>query len=199
MEVVDKVPEQVKENIHEQALEKLARREKRAYRVGMHTANMKIMGEVRKTIIPSMDLYISDVTNKGVISSHIEYRISYNNTTMPFGHVYGQSGCLCLGNIPVPPFVDPHNLMDPLETLFLYNDRNINHGGAKLPITPKQDDAVRQLATCYNIEVNTQDCHYIENDTVWDLCAQLLEKYNIFDAFSIADKLFTIVFEREKQ
>lgn len=73
MEVVDKVPEQVKENIHEQALEKLARREKRAYHVGMHTANMKIMGEVRKTIIPSMDLYISDVTNKGVISSHIEY------------------------------------------------------------------------------------------------------------------------------
>lgn len=199
MEVVDKVPEQVKENIHEQALEKLARREKRAYHVGMHTANMKIMGEVRKTIIPSMDLYISDVTNKGVISSHIEYRISYNNTTMPFGHVYGQSGCLCLGNIPVPPFVDPHNLMDPLETLFLYNDRNINHGGAKLPITPEQDRAVRRLATCYNIEVNTQDCHYIENDTVWDLCAQLLEKYNIFDAFLIADKLFTIVFEREKQ
>lgn len=34
MEVVDKVPEQVKENIHEQALEKLARREKRAYHVG---------------------------------------------------------------------------------------------------------------------------------------------------------------------
>ena len=88
--------------------------------------------------------------------------------------------------------------MDPLETLFLYNDRNINHGGAKLPITPEQDRAVRELATRYNIEVNTQDYHYIENDTVWDLCAQLLEKYDIFDAFSIADKLFTIIFEREK-
>lgn len=199
MEIVDKVPDKVKENIHEQALEKMALREKRAYHVGMHTANMKIMNEIRKTIIPPMDLYISGITKNGVISSYIEYRVAYNNATIPFGHVYGQSGCLCLGNIPVPPFVEPHNLMDPLETLFLYNDRNINHGGAKLPITPEQDKAVRQLAARCDINVNTQDCHYIENDTVWDLCAQLLEKYDIFDAFSIADKLFKIIFEREKQ
>ena len=89
--------------------------------------------------------------------------------------------------------------MDPLETLFLYNDRNINHGGAKLPITPHQDRDVRELASRYTIEVNTPDCNYIENDTVWDLCAQLLDKYDIFDAFSIADKLFTIVFGKEEE
>ena len=197
MEIVEQIPKEIFVSAHKQALEKITRRDKHAYLVGMHTANMKILNKVRKTIVPPMRVYVSEITDKGVVSSNIEYRIQYNHTTVPLGHVYGGSGYLCLGNIPVPAFVSPYNLMLPLETLFLYNDQNVNHGNASLKLSHKQDADVRELARRYGLQVNTDSTNYIPYDTLWDLGAQLLELYEKSDAFEIANLLFNIVFERK--
>ena len=197
MEIVEQIPEEIFVSAHKRALENITRRDKHAYLVGMHTANMKILNKVRKTIVPPMRVYVSEITDKGVVSSNIEYRIQYNHATVPLGHVYGGSGYLCLGNIPVPAFVSPYNLMLPLETLFLYNDQNVNHGNASLKLSPKQDSNVRELARRYGLQVNTDSTNYIPYDTLWDLGAQLLELYEKSEAFKIADQLFNIVFERK--
>ena len=197
MKIIDKLPETLFQTIHEQALLALSTRDNAAYHVGMHTANMKINGEIRKTIIPPLDLYISKVTEKGVVSSDIDYRISYNHTTFPLGHVYGQSGYLCLGNIPVQPYVSQYNLMAPLETLFLYNDKNINHGGAQLPITVEQHEEVLVWANEVDVTVNANADQYLKNDTLWDMCAQLLEKYDTDTAYDKANGLFNIIFRED--
>ena len=191
MEIVEQIPKEIFVSAHKQALENITRRDKHAYLVGMHTANMKILNKVRKTIVPPMQVYVSEITEKGVVSSNIEYRIQYNHSTVPLGHVYGGSGYLCLGNIPVPAFVSPYNLMLPLETLFLY------HGNASLKLSPKQDSNVRELARRYGLQVNTDSTNYIPYDTLWDLGAQLLELYEKSEAFEIANLLFNIVFERK--
>jgi hypothetical protein len=197
MEIVEQIPKEIFVSAHKQALENITRRDKHAYLVGMHTANMKILNKVRKTIVPPIRVYVSEITDKGVVSSNIEYRIQYNHATVPLGHVYGGSGYLCLGNIPVPAFVSPYNLMLPLETLFLYNDQNVNHGNASLKLSPKQDSNVRELARRYGLQVNTDNTNYIPYDTLWDLGAQLLELYEKSEVFKIADQLFNIVFERK--
>ena len=95
MEIVEQIPKEIFVSAHKRALENITRRDKHAYLVGMHTANMKILNKVRKTIVPPMRVYVSEITDKGVVSSNIEYRIQYNHATVPLGHVYGGSGYLC--------------------------------------------------------------------------------------------------------
>ena len=67
MKIIDKLPETLFQTMHEQALLALSTRDNAAYHVGMHTANMKINGEIRKTIIPPLDLYIKSHRKRGSI------------------------------------------------------------------------------------------------------------------------------------
>lgn len=192
MKIINEIPEELLDNIHTKALKSLTR-DRATYTVGMHTARMKINGAMRKTIIPPVNIYISRVTKQGVISSDIDYRIVYNGQTFPLGHVYGGSGYLCLGNIPVPPYVSETDLMLPLETLFLYNDR-VMHGNPKLNISNDQHKAMMSWALRNNIALNTTPNRYLHEDVLWDLGAQLLEKYDIETAYSEADVMFKIAF-----
>ena len=84
--------------------------------------------------------------------------------------------------------------MAPLETLFLYNDKNINHGGAQLPITKEQHNEVLSWASEVEITVNANADQYLKNDTLWDMCAQLLDKYDTETAYENANRLFNIIF-----
>lgn len=197
MELINELSDELFKSVHDLALSKLSSARDRAYEIDMHTARMNINGDIRKTIIPPLYVFAGKITENGVISTDIDYRIIYNNQTFPMGHVYGASGHLCLGNIPVPRFVDIHSLMTPLETLFLYNDRNINHGSPKLEITNEIHEKVCEFARIHQLTM-PKSTQYIVNDTVWLLGAELLEKNKIHIAYELADKLYQIIFkERE--
>lgn len=194
MELINKLPDYLFYNIHQKALAGLSTRDKSTYTVGMHTANMNINGIIKKTIIPPLNIYISTITEKGVISSDIDYRITYNGQTFPLGHVYGASGYLCLGDIPVPAFVSRYDLMHPLETLFLYNDRNKHHGSPRLNISKNKHMTVCRWCEGHDIYIDQNQLDYIANDTVWYICSELLERYDTNTAYRHADALFTIIF-----
>lgn len=196
MQIIQEIPSELFETIHESALKSLTRHNS-AYNVGMHTARMNINGTIKKTIIPPLRLFISRITSEGVVSSQIDYRVTYNNQTFPLGHVYGASGYLCLGNIPVPPFVKPTDLMTPLEILFLYNDR-VLHGSPKLNISEQQHKALVTWAMKHNIAINATRHEYIKKDVLWDIGARLLQMYDIETAYEQADIMFKITFKYEE-
>lgn len=195
MEWVNDLPDYLFYNIHQKAVAGLSTRSTSTYMVGMHTANMNINGTIKKTIIPPLHIYISKITEKGVISSDIDYRITYNGQTFPLGHVYGASGYLCLGDIPVPKFVSQYDLMHPLETLFLYNDRNKQHGNPKLKISKSKHMKVYKWCQQHNIYIDQNKLDYIANDTVWFICSALLERYDTDIAYGYANELFTLIFD----
>ena len=114
------------------------------------------------------------------------------------GHVYGASGHLCLGNIPVPRFVDIHSLMTPLETLFLYNDRNLNHGNPKLDISDEIHEKVCEFAQIHQLTI-PQSKQYLMYDTVWLLGAELLEQNDTQTAYELAETLYKIIFKEREQ
>ena len=193
MKRLNEIPEDLFHNVHQQALANLTKHELSAYTVGIHTVRMNINGIVKETIIPSLSMSIPKITKKGVPSSNIDYRINNNMHPLPFAHIYAGSGHLCLGNIPVPPYISPYNLMAPLEILFLYNDRNRSHGGATLVLKPDQEKQLDDYCNDNNLQKLSGD--YVENDVIWDLCSQLLEQNNKEDAYIKAEKLFDIVFK----
>lgn len=168
----------------------------------MHTAQMNINGTIRPTIIPPLNLYIDQITEQGVVSSAIEYRVGYDGRSFPFGHVYGQSGYLCLGNIPVPAFVSPYDLMNPLETLFLYNDRNLRHGGNHLSLSKASYAQLTKQVNQQGFSLTTPKDHpydLLALDTIWDLGAQCLQKRSREDAYDQMEHWFRIIFQPENQ
>lgn len=199
MEIIKQLPKYFFESVQDKAIRQLSVLKKPGYYVGMHTVRMNINGVIRKTIIPPLYLYTNGLTEKGVDSRHIDYRIAYDGRPFPFSHVFGKSGWLCLGDIPVPYYVSPYDLMSPLETLFLYNDRNVNHGGAKLKMTANQSNWLTHWADSLNLQINTTKPDLIPHDTLWDLNAQLLEKYPIDTAYQHAEELFQAMFPPKAQ
>lgn len=195
MQIVEKLPKTLFDSIHKKALAKLSKCQKAAYLVGIHTARMKIMGETRKTIIPPLNVFISNVTEKGVMSDCIDYRVTYNGQTFPLAHVFGSSGHLCLGNIPVPRFVSKYDLMLPLETLFLYNDRVLSHGNPRLRITDDQHIEIAKWCRNHQIDIGPNH-NYLKHDTVWRIGAELLEKYSTGKAYEYADEVFSLIFTK---
>ncbi len=198
MELIDELSDELFKSVHDLALSKLTSSRDRAYEIGIHTARMNINGEVRRTIIPPLYVFAGKATENGVISTDIDYRIVYNNQTFPMAHVYGASGHLCLGNIPVPRFVDIHSLMTPLETLFLYNDRNLNHGNPKLDISDEIHEKVCEFAQIHQLTI-PQSKQYLMYDTVWLLGAELLEQNDTQTAYELAETLYKIIFKEREQ
>lgn len=194
MEIIQEVPKKTFDTIHQKAIRDMAQSDESAYIVGMHTARMNIRGEIRKTIIPSVTIFIPRQTELGVNSYMIKYHVTLNAQTFPLAHVYGSSGYLCLGNIPVSPYVSSHNLMAPLETLFLYNDRYVNHGHPTLNISVTQHKKIVEWCHDNELEIKSDKHDYILNDTVWDIGAQLVEKYDIETAYQLADEFFRLCF-----
>lgn len=197
MELVKELSDELFQSVHDLALSRLSSSKDRAYEIGMHTARMNINGDIRRTIIPPLYVFAGKMTENGVVSTDIDYRIVYNNQTFPMGHVYGGSGHLCLGSIPVPRFVDIHSLMTPLETLFLYNDRNLGHGNPQLDITNEMHKKVCEFARIHQLTVPASK-NYLVYDTVWVLGAELLEKNDTNTAYELAEKLYQIIFKERK-
>lgn len=209
--------------------------------IPMHRANMRILfaghsqAQIATTIIPPIRVYM---TRNGIVDdpkheqqklinhSTLVYRIAYNNNAIPLAHVYNESGYLCLGSIFVPSLIPYYSPLQPLETLFLANDRNMNHGHPQLTVTlPVVDQAHQIISTIQtsprllsnyasqNQLIPTQaktalkrldqqlyaDCdNWCQHDTLWQLGHVLLTAYLNDDlAFEQANLLYQQIFQKE--
>ena len=203
MKRINKLPNEIKNQIlteHQKALSRMLD-EKATVVIPMHTANMNIIENgkesIRKTIIPPLAVYVGDFVVGGKVKSReIKYTILYNKKPLPISHIYRGSGHLCLGSIFVPQFIPAHSPQQPLETLFLHNDRNISHGNPQLPITEAQIKEVEEIRKTYlpNHKIDFE-ANWVLNDTLWLIGSYLLETHDKETAFKIMDEVFKIVFK----
>lgn len=194
MEIFDALSEKQQRQMEtktKRALRQLANKKDIAAIIPIHVANMQILvdngkggtkSQILPVIVPKMNIYIDNTKHRdGMIDRNaIEYRIAENNAIFPLAHVYRENGHLCLGNIFVPHLIPEYSPQLALETLFLHNDRNTNHGGAWLSIDKKQlNDIVNYLAihgiimtpptlSAFNIR------NIVKSDAIWRLSHDVL-------------------------
>lgn len=156
-------------------------------------------------IIPSIDIYI---TKKAFLKTGyfkkdaLYFFISGTHMPFPYGHVYAHSGSICLGSIFVPSAVPERSLAMPLETLFLHNDRNLDHGGASLFIDKSQAKRIGVILEERHIRsgqkyviVNKPSENIIANDEIWRLSADVAVQKPLPQALSIMADIYNIIFE----
>ena len=200
MKKLDKLPEELKtqfQTAHQRALSLLTASRENCVKIPSHIVNMRIKiddhSEIKRTIIPDINVYIDNKCQNILYRDSLSYTVSLNDKPFPMGHVYS-TGNLCLGSIFVPTILSPHNLMTPLETLFLHNDR-VMHGNPKLPVTEEQKQELS-----LHIKSKFPDCpinfteDYLRNDTLWRLGNYVLENTTEDEALRIMNECFVIIF-----
>lgn len=168
--------------------------------VPAHPCNMKLKDfkDLQMVIIPAVDIML---LKRAVIDEEffdrdgISYRISGTNRPFPFGHIYQGSGHLCLGSLFVPCKVHRLTPMFPLETLFVNNDRNVNHGNACLYLTSEQIMAIDELLPGDKTSGLKPKINLIETDDLWILSAYIYQTYPLKQAISLMKAVYTITFE----
>ena len=131
----------------------------------------------------------------------------YTGRPFPYGHIFSSSGYVCLGSIFVPSTVSVHNPQQPLETLFLHNDRNTGHGGASITVTEKIIEDVKESLTYHDIEFTNDvertfvsKTNILKNDALWILSADVVRQIpDMLVATDIMDHIFRIVFRAHKK
>ena len=156
---------------------------------------------IRRVIIPATAIYIDKTgMQNGLISrDHVGYKVAYNKSAFPLAHVFDDTGWLCLGNIFVPSQIPVHSPQQPLETLFLHNDRNLNHGHPHIDLSNKnRKDIEKILWAVYDkratFPFNIYDQNWVAHDTLWRIGNYLLETQTKQDAYEIMESIFKIVF-----
>ncbi len=164
----------------------------------------------RTVIIPPVDVYTSDsaVLKQGFFKRDaLSYFISGTRRVFPYGHVYIDSGYICLGNIFVPSAVSERSAATPLETLFLHNDRNLNHGNSHLSIGQSQAENIGKIIEKTGVllsELGQAVIDYpgddiIANDQIWILSADVAEQKSLPEALNIMSQIFDVIFMTEKE
>ena len=167
------------------------------YRDGRHQMEM--------VIIPAVDIYVKERTffNDGQFLSRegILYYVADTKKAFPLAHVYKDSGHLCLGNIFVPSKVPLHSPQQPLETLFLHNDRVLSHGGASLQLEHDVKQQILAILLFNNIELSDSTLdefktlkELLAEDTIWKLSAEVYQQKDLLNALSIMTQIYNIIF-----
>lgn len=164
----------------------------------------------RTVAIPAVDIYVSD--NAALSEGHLKrdalsYFISGTHMAFPYGHVYKDSGCICLGSIFVPSAIPERSPAMPLETLFLHNDRNVSHGGAHLYISKEAAKAIGWIINMHGIAlsgaarsvIDYPGMDIIKNDEIWNLSADVVEQRPLPDALDIMQAIYDAIFKEEKK
>ena len=215
MKLLDTMPEEVKKLLqteHQKALRKLLHNREFSNVLPMHTARMMVNNQLKKVILPPLEIFVDPdipIKNNKISRGAIGYRITYNQVAFPLGHVYGSSGYLCLGNIFVPSMIPINSPQQPLETLLLHNDRNVNHGNPKIPITNKQREDIRSYLEMQHLPTSRthinqiykyiESTNWVKTDTLWEISAFVLDAVgneNLKLAFYIMDDIFKCVFPK---
>lgn len=196
------------ESDNERALRQLMNK-KPTFVIPMHTSNMRMLESddplqsqsVRKTIIPEMSIAVNPKgINENKISKHaVSYRLTYNNQAFPLAHVYNGSGDLCLGNIFVPSHIPTYSPQQPIETLFLHNDRHTAHGHPCIPINKIKTKEVGSLLYALNpmFPVDIHHSKWIERDTLWRIGEAVLNSLPKHQAFETMNQIYHIIFNSE--
>lgn len=209
MKISDTLEQRLKNTLvseNERALRRMMR-DKQSILIPIHTANMRMIDtdernsgtSIRRTVIPEVLISINPAAIRdGMISRQgMHYTLAQNKQAFPIAHVYSGGGSLCLGNIFVPAFVPTYSPQQPLETLFLHNDRNVNHGNPQLPVSEEQRQAIVEIV--YSLDkVFPIDVHHnawVKRDTLWRIGEYMLNHYPKEQAFKIMNDIFIILFE----
>lgn len=193
---------------HERALTKMIKGKTVNFVIPIHKAKMNIYNpeteesEIKETIIPRINIYLDDnaVIQDQINHRSMEYRIAYNGASFPLAHVYGNSGYLCLGNIFVPQLIEKYNPMQPLETLFLYNDRYLAHGNPKLPLTTTQLTWIYQYLKQHNLEIPSftkNDKVWLKQDVLWNMGHEMLQECSDEEAYKHMEDIFKVIFAKK--
>lgn len=165
----------------------------------------KIEETSRMAIIPAIDVYVS---NKPFIKpgflkrDALSFFVSGTRVPLPYGHIYCESGYVCLGNIFVPSAVPERAVTMPIETLFLHNDRNLLHGNSHLFIDRDKYEGINRILfnSQINIKKDTIADHVvpgtdiIQYDQIWNLSADVLEQKSLPDALKIMGEIYAVIF-----
>ena len=209
MKISDTLEQRLKntlESENERALRRMMR-DKQSILIPMHTANMRMLDtdehgsetSIRRTVIPEVLITINPTAvQDGMISRHgLYYTLAQNKQAFPIAHVYSGGGSLCLGGIFVPAFIPKYSPQQPLETLFLHNDRHVSHGNPQLPVSDEQRQAIVEIVYTLNkvfpIDVHHND--WVKKDTLWRIGEYMLNHYTKEQAFKIMNDIFIILFE----
>lgn len=160
----------------------------------------------RTVIIPSIDVYASNkprLKDGFLKRDALSFFVSGTRIPMPFGHVYAESGYVCLGTIFVPSAVPERAVSMPIETLFLHNDRNLSHGNSHLYITKEKCDKIwdiiklNRIKPCGLGERVEDKRDIIKNDEIWNLSADVADQKSLPDALYIMSQVYDIIFPKD--
>lgn len=178
--------------------------------VKMRVLDDKDEDQFRTVIIPSIDICVlkkNAILKKNFLKRDALYFfLSGTGTPFPYGHVFSNSGSICLGNLFVPSAVPKMSPAMPLETLFFHNDRNLSHGGAYLYIEEKAADMIKDMMKHENITlskhakdlfVGSRDA--LIHDGIWCLSADVADQRPLPEAIAIMTRVYDIIFRRNKQ
>ena len=169
---------------------------------------MKILRNDTETfcpvVIPAVDVFTrgrDPVLRPGFLKrDSLAFFINGTKEAFPFGHVYRGSGSICLGSLFVPSAVPQYSPAMPLETLFLSNDRNLNHGCARLSIPEEKVREILNILSQAGVEPSAARFglapgrSLLKNDEIWNLSADVAEQKPLPDALSIMASVYRIVF-----
>lgn len=187
----------------------------------MHTSNMQIeylksgQAEIKPTIIPPLNIFVDPhgIVEDKILRQYLSYRIQYNNNPVPLSHVFNGSGHLCLGDIFVPEAIPYHSPQQPLETLFLANDRNMAHGDPILYVSDDNKNKISTMLTKYKglsaetnkyiddlIDLIQNEKNWCEHDVLWQIGNVLLSvfKHDKDQAFSTANDIYRLLFVKKR-
>lgn len=136
---------------------------------------------------------------------HMVFTLDKYGVAFPIAHVFRSSGHICFGDIYVGE-TTRYTPLNPLEQLFLYNDRVVNHGGACLYANENQVRNIFALLKEYGVkpsdDVTTTflpDRNLIANDSLWILTAEITKQMSYTIAIELCDRIFDILFKKIKQ
>lgn len=160
--------------------------------------------DLEETFVPATTIFIKP---KGFLDEdHIDrdsltYAITNTRKPFPYGHVYAGSGHVCLGNIFVPSKVPCYSPQQPLETLFLHNDRNVSHGGANLVIEKAEIEEIDDILKRNGIQLEKEtrgavkpEINLVKTDGLWLLGADVYRKAGFLRGKQVMTEIYAVLF-----
>ena len=164
---------------------------------------------LEETFVPWTTVFVKP--NGFLDEDHIDrdaltYTITNTKRPFPYGHIYAGSGHICLGSIFVPSKVPRYSPQQPLETLFLHNDRNVNHGGASLTVSKEQlfliDDLLKRSGASISKETKGAfhpGINLVATDGLWLLGADICHQGTFWEGRALMEKIYGILFPEKEE